>query len=458
MKRIVVALCLALTSGGAWADDLLQVYEMASANDPALRAARATRDAGLEAKAIARGRLLPLATLVGDASYNHRDFKGSQGASSNFGGFSFGGQEDEDFASGNIGLQVTQPIYRKDRLVESRQADDQVAQALADYATAEQDLILRVSQAYFEVLSTEATLTFTDADVKAIARQLDQATQRFEVGLIAITDVNEAQARYDQARADAIVAQNDVDDALESLAEITGTPIRELAGLVADAEFRRPDPDSLDDWTQLALQTNPGILSARYDVDIAKKEIQRQDAGDSPALDLVGSYNLSRTDSRNGTDLNDASIGVQLSFPLYTGGGVSAATRQARFQYEAAQEVLEQRRRQIQTQVRNAYRGVLASISRVKALEATEVSANSALEATEAGFEVGTRTLVDVLNSQRELFRAKRDLAISRYDYILNMLSLQQAAGTLGQDHVEMTNAWLQPDQPSEQGAKHEAG
>ena len=314
---------------------------------------------------------------------------------------------------------------------------------MVDYATAEQDLIIRVSQAYFDVLSAEATLAFSDADVKAIARQLDQAQQRFEVGLIAITDVNEAQARYDQARADAIAAQNEVDDALESLAEITGQPIPELAGLRAGTELRRPDPENLDDWTQLALETNPGILSARYDVDIAKKEIKRQDAGDSPALDLVGSYNISRTDSRNGTDLNDARIGLQLNFPLYTGGGVSAATRQARFQYEAAQEVLEQQRRATQTQVRNAYRGVLASISRVKALEATEVSAKSALEATEAGFEVGTRTLVDVLNSQRELFRAERDLAISRYDYILNMLSLRQAAGTLGQTDVDKANAWL---------------
>ncbi len=443
MKRIALVLCLTLTSGSTLADDLLQVYEMASANDPGLRAARATRDAGLEAKAIARGRLLPLASLVGDATYNYRDFKGSGTSTSTFDDFSFGGVEDEDFASGNIGLQVTQPIYRKDRLVESSQADDQIAQALVDYATAEQDLIVRVSQAYFDVLSAEATLAFTDADVKAIARQLDQAQQRFEVGLIAITDVNEAQARYDQARADAIVAQNEVDDALESLAEITGEPVRELTGLQAGAEFSRPDPDRLDDWTQLALETNPGILSARYDVDIAKKEIQRQEAGSSPALDLVGSYTVSRTDSQTGTDVNDARVGLQLNFPFYTGGGVSAATRQARFQYEAAQEVLEQRRRAIQTQVRNAYRGVLASISRVKALEATEVSANSALEATEAGFEVGTRTLVDVLNSQRELFRAKRDLAISRYDYILNMLSLRQAAGTLDQADVEKANAQL---------------
>ena len=157
----------------------------------------------------------------------------------------------------------------------------------------------------------------------------------------------------------------------------------------------------------------------------------------------MGSYNLARTDAQFGSDSNDALIGVQLSLPLYTGGGVQAATRQARFQYQAAQEVLEQRRRAVQTQVRNAYRGALATMSRVEALEAAVVSATSALEATEAGFEVGTRTLVDVLNRQSELFRSRRDLAVTRYAYVLNLLALRQAAGTLSAEDVERANTWL---------------
>ncbi len=432
MKRIAVAVALVLQLGNVSAEDLASVYALATQNDPALRAASATREATLEAEPLARSQLLPEIGLAGDASYNNRDVN-----SSPLGGFN------EDFASGSAAVQLTQPIYRKDRLIQLEQAKDQVQQADIDYITAEQDLIVRVTEAYFGVLSAEDTLRFTEADVKAIERQLDQAKQRFDVGLIAITDVNEAQARYDSARADAIVAQNNLDDARESLSEITNQPTRELAGLRPNVTFEPPNPANLDEWTETALKNNPGVISAQYDVDIARKEIERQDAGDSPTLDLVGSYGVSGSGADAGTDAKDAVIGLQLAWPLYTGGGVAAATRQARFQLEAAQEVLEQRRRAVQTQVRNAYRGVLASISRVQALEATVVSAQSALEATEAGFEVGTRTLVDVLNSQRELFRSKRDLSVSRYDYILNFLSLYQAAGTLSDENIENSRVWL---------------
>ena len=432
MKRVALAISLALSTSGALAEDLLEVYQVASANDPSLLAAQATRDANLEASALAQSQLLPYVAVVGDAYYANTDVK-----SSNVGSYR------DDFPAGSAGVQLTQPLYRKDLRIQRDQADDQVSQAYVDYTTAEQDLIVRVTEAYFDVLSAQDTLTFSEANLKAIGRQLDQARQRFEVGLIAITDVDEAKARYDQSRAEVIVAQNDLDDANESLAEITGQPTGKLAELRPGVELKRPVPASLDEWTSMALQNNPAIISAQYDADIAKKEIERQDAGDSPALDLVGSYNLARSDARFGSDTNDALIGVQLSLPLYTGGGVQAATRQARFQYQAAQEVLEQRRRAVQTQVRNAYRGALATMSRVEALEAAVVSATSALEATEAGFEVGTRTLVDVLNRQSELFRSRRDLAVTRYAYVLNLLSLRQAAGTLSAEDVERANTWL---------------
>jgi outer membrane protein len=353
MKRVALAISLALGTGGALAEDLLEVYRVASVNDPSLLAAQATRDANLEARPLAQSQLLPYVAVVGDASYNNRDIK-----SSNLGSYR------DDFPSGNAGVQLTQPLYRKDLWIQRDQADDQVAQAYIDYTTAEQDLIVRVTQAYFDVLSAQDTLTFSQANLKAIGRQLDQARQRFEVGLIAITDVDEAKARYDQSRAEVIVAQNDLDDANESLSEITGQPTGKLAELRPGVELRPPDPASLDEWTEMALQNNPGIISAKYDAEIAKKEIERQDAGDSPAVDLVGSYTISRSDAQFGTDFNDALVGVQLSLPLYTGGGVQAATRQARFQYEAAQDVLEQRRRAVQTQVRNAYRGALLSSRR----------------------------------------------------------------------------------------------
>jgi len=433
MKRIALAVALVFGTAGAHAADISSVYQLAAQNDPAIAAAAATRDANLEAEPLAKSQLLPFVQLSGDANYNYQDVNKSPSGSFN-----------DNFADTTAGVQVTQPLYREDLNIQLDQAEDQVAQADVDYRTAEQDLIVRTVQAYFDVLSAEATLTFTNADVKAIARQLEQAKQRFEVGLIAITDVNEAQARYDGARADAIVAKNNVDNAKEALLEITGVPTGDLADLKPTVPLKPPEPASLDEWTATALKNNPSVISAKYDTEIAKKEIERQDAGDSPALDLVGSYNLARSDANSGIHSNNGILGVQLSLPLYTGGGVAAATRQARHQYDASQDVLEQTRRAVQSQVRNGYRGVLANISRVEALQATVVSAKSALEATEAGFEVGTRTLVDVLDSQRELFRAKRDLAVSRYEYVLNMLSLLQAAGTLSTANIESANAWLE--------------
>jgi len=433
MKRIGLAIALILGTTGVHAADIALVYEMAVRNDPTIAAAAANRDANLEAEPIARSQLLPFVSLVGDANYNYQDINSSPSGSRN-----------DNFGDATGGVQVTQPIYRKDLQIQFDQSKDQVAQADIDYKTAEQDLIVRVTQAYFDVLSAEETLKFTDADVKAIARQLEQAKQRFEVGLIAITDVNEAQARYDGSRADAIVAQNDVDDAVEALLRITGEPPGPLANLKPTFPLDPPEPASPDEWTSTAMENNPAIISAKYNVDIAKKEIERQDAADSPALDLVGSYALSRSDADFGTDSNNGLIGVQLSLPLYTGGGVQASTRQARHQYQAAQDNLEQTRRSVRAQVRDGYRGILAIISRVRALEATVVSAKSALEATEAGFEVGTRTLVDVLNRQRELFLARRDLSVSRYGYVLNKLSLLQAAGTLDAAKLEAANVWLE--------------
>lgn len=438
MKRIAFAVAMVLGTAGAHAADIKSVYQLAVQNDPTIAAAAATRDANLEAEPLAKSQLLPFVQLSGDANYNYQDVNKSPSGSFN-----------DDFADATAGIQVTQPLYREDLNIQLDQAKDQVEQADVDYRIAEQDLIVRTVQAYFDVLSAEATLTFTNADVKAIARQLEQAKQRFEVGLIAITDVNEAQARYDGARADEIVAKNNVDDAKEALLEITGVPTGDLADLKPTFPLNPPQPASLDEWTSMALENNPSVISAKYDAEIAKKEIERQDAGDSPALDLVGSYALARSDADAGIHSNNGILGVQLSLPLYTGGGVAAATRQARHQYDASQDVLEQTRRAVQLQVRNGYRGVLANISRVEALRATVVSAQSALEATEAGFEVGTRTLVDVLNSQRELFRAKRDLAVSRYEYVLNMLSLLQAAGTLSTANVESANVWLEQEPPA---------
>lgn len=430
MRKLITGLFLLLASHVAVAEDLLSVYEQALTQDAQLAAAKAVRDAALEARPLAKAGLLPNVSASGSVNYQDRDANG-------------GLLTDDSYANADATLSLTQALYRRDRTIRVDQADLQVAAAEADYNQAEQDLILRVARAYFGVLSAQDNLTFVRAEKKAIERQLDQAKQRFEVGLIAITGVHEAQARFDQSRADEIVAQNDLDQAREALREIIGMAPATLAGLVNGLPLQPPLPAEMADWSQRALSTNPSILSAQYSTEVAHREVEVQRAARQPSVDLFGSYALNRTGSTSGSDLNTATVGVQLAVPLYTGGSISASIRQALANYQAAQERLDSSRKAVDRQARDAYRGVLASISRVHALKATTISAQSALDATTAGFDVGTRTLVDVLNSQRDLFRAQRDYAQSKYDYILNLFGLELAAGTLDRTDLETMNAWL---------------
>ncbi|NNJ90976.1 MAG: TolC family outer membrane protein, partial [Gammaproteobacteria bacterium] len=317
------------------------------------------------------------------------------------------------------------------------------AKADVDFLSAEQDLIVRLARAYFDVLSAQDTLDLVLSDRKAIERQLEQAKQRFEVGLIAITAVYEAQAAYDQSTANQINAENALDNANEVLREIVGNHEFSLNQLAEKLELAKPDPADLATWTEKALQQNPNVIAAKNNSEVAQKEIEVKRSGHYPTVDLVGSHALSRTSSNTGSDLDTTTIGLQLALPLYSGGGVTASTEKAQLDFEAAQYGVEQQKRAVTRQVRDAYRGVIASISQVKALEATRKSSKSALEATEAGFEVGTRTIVDVLNSQRNLYSTINDYAQARYDYIINGLLLKQAAGTLSVKDLEQVNQWL---------------
>ena len=437
MKLLVTAIVLALGSQPALAEDLLQVYALAQKNDPQLAAARASRDATFEARPLAKSQLLPSVSASADGTWQDQRIFGSDSLSQ----LSNSGQ----YSSLGAGVNVVQPLYRRDRLKRLDQADSQVAKAEADYVSAEQALALRVAQAYFDVLGAQDNLGFAQSERTAIERQLDQAKQRFEVGLIAITGVHEAQARFDQSRADEIVAQNDLDDAWEALREIAGPDaVTQLAHLKPLVPLDPPAPAEIDEWSQTALQNNPAVQSAMEAAEAARKEIEVQRSGNYPTVDLVGGYQLARSDASRSVDANTASIGIQLAMPLYTGGGVAAATRQAQYNFEAAQETLDQQRRAVDKEVRNAYRGVTASIEGVKALEASMVSAQSALDATMAGFDVGTRTMVDVLNAQRDLYGAKRNHARARYLYVLNLLTLEQAAGTLDVEDLQRVNAWLE--------------
>lgn len=434
MKKSLIPLFIASLLLGApvLAEDLVEIYQLAEENDAQLRAAQASRDSAFEAKPQAEAKLLPNISLASAANRVYSKVNASSSGSSS-----------SSFNKGSLTLSLSHPIYHRDYAIQLEQADKQVAQAEVTYAAEKQGLIIRVAQSYFDILSAKDALEFAQAETAAIERQLDQAKQRFEVGLIAITSVHEAQAAYDQSRADLIQAENLLDNATEALREITNRPVAELASVADDLPLNRPQPEGVDQWGEGAQQQNLTLQAARISAELAKQGIELKQAADAPTVDLVGSHALAVSGSSTGTDSHTTTIGVQLNMPLYNGGATDSQTRQARYDYQAAQENLDKQRRSVNRQVRDAYRGVVASISSVEALEASTISAQSALEATEAGFEVGTRTMVDVLNAQRDLFRARSNYSKVRYSYIVSGLQLKQAAGTLAVADLEQLNNWL---------------
>jgi len=434
MRKLLLSLMSVglMTAGGAQGEDLLQVYQLAQQNDAQLKTAQAQRDSAFEKKPQAEALLKPSVALSASANGVRSDVMHSPTGSSL-----------KSYTTANLSLSVSHPLYHRDYWIQLGQADRQVAQASSQYAADEQDLIVRATTAYFDVLSAQDSLEFSKSENTAIARQLDQSKQRFEVGLIAITSVHETQAVFDQSSADLIAAENSLDNAWEVLHEIISQPVKKISAVADDLPLNPPSPSNIERWGEKAQQENLAIKAASFSADIARDNIKLQDAGDAPTVDLVGSHAINLSSSKTGSDSQTTTVGVQFNMPLYTGGAVFLRTRQAHFDYTAAQEELDRQRRSVNRQVRTAYRGVVASISAVEALKASTVSTQSALEATTAGFDVGTRTMVDVLNAQRDLFRSKSNYAKARYNYILSGISLKQATGTLSIGDLKQVNSWL---------------
>ena len=470
INSLVIIAGLVVAPASANAASLLEIYQQALQSDPQIHEAEARRLAALEAKPQARGVLLPQVSASGGWDQTKSD--GRQFSRLIGSGYSFDG--DSDDADWNVTLRQT--VFRWDQIVNLKRADKLVTKAEAVREAAQQDLVIRVAQRYFDVLAAEDRLTSIHADRTAIARQLEQAKQRFEVGLIAITDVQESQAAYDQAVADEIGAKRQLASAREFLREITGEYVTQLSAPKEDMPLRRPEKSERE-WVDLSLSQNLSLVASRLDEELARDEISFRRNGHYPTLDLVARTGNQRSEGSGSTtfpgsspgdpdivepyssddDRNFDSISLQFNIPLFAGGGTSSRVREAVYLHRASREQLQRVTRETERQSRDAYLGVLAEESRVQALKQAVSSSQTALEATQAGFDVGTRTIVDVLNSQFALYAAKTNYQRSRYDYLLNALRLKQAAGTLQVQDLEQIDQWLVERKPPEEVIAEEA-
>ncbi|WP_417870375.1 outer membrane channel protein TolC [Vibrio furnissii] len=434
MKKLLpllISATLGSLSAQASADDLAQIYDQAKQNDPQLLSAAAQRDAAFEAINSSRSSLLPQINLTAGYNINRSDVD----------------LRDSDKLS--AGINFSQELYDRSSWVSLDTSEKQARQADAQYANTQQSLMLRVAQAYFDVLSAQDNLEFVRAEKAAVGRQLEQTKQRFEVGLSAITDVHDAQAQYDTVLADEVLAENALINSYESLREITGQEHTNLSVLDTNRFSTSRTADSMEALIEKAQEKNLSLLSARISQDVAKDNISLASSGHLPSLTLDGGYNYGREYNDNYSSYNtyhennDFNIGLNLTIPLYSGGNVSSQTKQAEYAYVAASQDLEAAYRSVVKNVRAYNNNINASIGSVRAYEQSVISAQSALDATEAGFDVGTRTIVDVLDATRTLYSVKKNLSDARYNYIISVLQLRQAVGTLSEQDIVDVNAGL---------------
>ncbi len=411
----------------------MDIYQLAADNDPRIRGAEAEHLAARETLKQSKANFLPnISFSAGRTEFDQNVTKSV-----------FGSTGTRSFNNTEYILSLNLSLYNRDNYAARRLAKATATRADAEYEAARQELLLRLAEAYFGVLSAQDNQEFARAEQRAVKRQLDQTQQRFDVGLVAITDVHESRARYDLSVAESISADNELDNGIEVLRAITGAYHAQLDKLGDDITLVRPTPEDIDQWTRTALDQNPALLAREAALKESRENVARQRSGHYPGLDLVASRAYTESGGVFANTTDTTAIGLNFNLPLYAGGRTSSQTRQALHLLEASRQALEEQRRTTQRQARNAYLGVLSGISRVKALKQAQISNQSALRAAEAGYDVGTRTTVDVLLARRNLFSAQRDYAQSRYDYILNTLRLQQAAGLLTADSLKAIGGWL---------------
>ncbi|MEN9456734.1 MAG: channel protein TolC [Neisseriaceae bacterium] len=442
--RLVLATVAALgVSTLAQADNLLSIYREAQRNDATFAAARYGLEAGREKITQARSQLLPQVGLGGKLNRIYGDYDpGNPDPTLGVKKFDYSG------SSGNLNIQASQALYRPQYSVAVDQAGASVSLSELEYRGAEQQLILRVAQAYMDVLEARDKVTLSAAQKEAFAEQLAQAKKRFQVGVATITDTYEAQSRYDQTAALEIVARNDLLVKTNALSQLIGKQPGWLSSLDQKMKPQLPVPASVDAWLQKAAKDNVRLQSQLLLEQIAKYEVQRNKDGHKPTLDLVGSYgntwDIAGIAKNGGTDQTRiGAIGVQLNVPLYTGGGLSSKDREAAANFEKSKMQTEATRREVEQNTKSAYLGMTNGAATIAALEQALISTQSQLDATKTGQQVGVRTNVDVLNAQQQYYEARFNLQKARYVYLMASLNLAAASGDLTEAHLEGINKQL---------------
>ena len=453
LRRLTLAMAVAAASGLAWAEeppqslkrDLVSVYKDAVDNNADLAAARADFAARQEVVPQARAGLLPF--ISGGAGYSSTDTEVDTRL----------GSTDATRSGLLYQASLTQPVFRADRWYQLQAAKAVSEQAALEFSATEQNLILQTAETYFSVLRAQDNLATTKAEEAAFKRQLDQARERFDVGLSDKTDVLEAQAGYDTARANRMIAEQQVDDAFQALITLTNRQYSSLEGVRHTLPIVVPTPNDAKAWVDTAAQQNLNLQASNYAVDAAEETLRQSKAGHAPTLDAVASYQKGDNDSLGFTntptnaslyngDAEQQSIGLQLSVPIYSGGLTSSQVRESYQRLNQTEQSRESLRRQVVQNTRNLHRAVNTDVEQVGARKQSIISNQSALEATEIGYQVGTRNIVDVLDAQRQLYNSVRDYNNARYNYIIDNLRLKQAAGTLAPSDLEALSAYLKPD------------
>lgn len=432
---ILIGLSLTGLSTISHAENLMQVYQQARLSNPDLRKSAADRDAAFEKINEARSPLLPQLGLGADYTYTN-GFRDNNGINSN---------------ASSAALTLTQTIFDMSKWRALSLQEKTAGIQDVSYQTDQQTLILNTATAYFNVLSAIDSLSFTEAQKQAVYRQLDQTTQRFNVGLVAITDVQNARSQYDTVLANEVTARNNLDNAVEQLRQVTGNYYPELASLNV-TNFKTDKPQAVNALLKEAENRNLSLLQARLSQDLAREQIRYAETGHMPTVGLTAStgvsdtkYNGNNATSSQYTDRNigQNQIGVNFSLPLYSGGSVTSQVKQAQYNFVGASEQLESAHRSVVQTVRSSFNNINASISSINAYKQAVVSAQSSLDAMEAGYQVGTRTIVDVLDATTTLYNAKQQLSSARYTYLINQLNIKSALGTLNENDLLALNGAL---------------